>query len=160
MATGLEILSFVGTFSTYFAIVFFVIGNIGNIINLLVLTTSKPFRSNQCAFYLIVESIVSICLLSTIFTSYIVQPINGLNHENIATVWCKLANSLSQIFRLISTTMVCFAALDQFFSTNPKVSIRQMSTVQLSLRLIFVSICLWTTHTMSLIVKHTVFFIK
>jgi hypothetical protein len=54
---------------------------------------------------------------------------------------------LPQTLRLISTSMVCFAALDQFLFTNPYPSIRQMSTLQLAHRLTFIAICLWTLHS-------------
>jgi len=147
MSNASEILSFSAKFSLYFTISIFVIGSIGNLVNLCVFSTLKLFRYNQCAFYLIMESIVNICQLSILFIIYLFPIIYGFHPENVFTAWCKIKNMLPQTLRLLSTNMVCFAALDQFLSTNPKLSIRQMSTLRLARRLTFVAICLWTIHS-------------
>ncbi|CAF4494191.1 unnamed protein product, partial [Rotaria socialis] len=146
MSTADEILVLAEKFSLYFTIVIFVTGTIGNLLNFGVLTTSKRFRSNQCAFYLIIESIVDTCQLSIIFIIYILPFIYGFSPGNIFIVWCKLKNILPQVFRLLSTSMVCFAAFDQFLCTNPQCSMRRISSIQLARRLTLTAICIWTIH--------------
>jgi hypothetical protein len=146
MSTADEILLFSENFSLYFTITIFIIGIIGSILNLLVLTTLKLFRSNQCIFYLIVESIVNIGQLSILFIIYFLTLINGSDPENVSLIWCKMKNILPQLFRLLSTSMVCFAAFDQFLSTNPRFSLRQLSTLRLARRLTIISICIWALH--------------
>jgi len=147
MLNASEILSASEEFSFYYTTIILVIGSIGNLLNFCVFTTSKSFRSNQCAFYLIVESIVDTCQLFILFITDLLPMIYGFDPENVFLAWCKLKNILLQILRLISTSMVCFAAIDQFLSTNPQTSIRQMSKSQLSHRLTFVAICLWILHS-------------
>lgn len=147
MSTAQDILSFTENFSLYLTISIFVIGSIGSLINICVFLTLKIFRYNQCAFYLIVESIVNTCQLSIISAIYLLPITNGFDPGNVSPAWCKLKNYIPQILRLLSTSMVCFAAVDQFLSTNPQLFIRQMSTIRLARRLTFIAICIWIVHS-------------
>lgn len=146
MSTAAEILLLADKFSLYFTIVIFVTGTVGNLLNLGVLSTLKIFRSNQCVFYLIIESIVDTCQLSILFIISILPIIYGFSPDNILIVWCKLKNILPQVFRLLSTSMVCFAAFDQFLFTNPHYSMRQISSIQLARCLTLTAICIWIIH--------------
>jgi hypothetical protein len=147
MSTAQDILTFSGEYSFYFTLTIFVIGSIGNFINICVLLTLKLFRSNQCAFYLIVESFVNTCLLIIIIPVNVLPVTDAFDPGNVFLAWCKLKNVLPQMLRLVSTSIVCFAAVDQFLSTNPQPLIRQMSTLQLAHRLPFITICIWTIHS-------------
>lgn len=147
MSTNPEILYFSEKFSFYFTICNFVIGIIGNISNLLILITLKPFRSNQCAFYIIIESIVDVFQLSMLFAISTLPITTGFTPESYSIIWCKLRNVLPQFFRLLSTCMVCFAAFDQFLSTNPTYLIRKLSSLQLARRLTILSVCAWIIHS-------------
>jgi hypothetical protein len=147
MSNALQILSVTEDFSFYFTMAIFVLGIIGNLVNLCVLTSLKIFRSNQCAFYLIVESITNTSQLTILFIINLLPITLGFEPGNVYIAWCKLKNMLPQTLRLISTSMVCLAALDQYFSTNPHPSIRRKSTLQLAHRLTFVAVCIWTLHS-------------
>lgn len=147
MASAAEILSFSENFTLNFTFTLFVLGGIGNLINICVLTSLKLFRSNQCAFYLIMESIINNCQLSIVFTINLLPIVLGFEPAKVFVVWCKVKAILPQLFRLISTSLVCFAAFDQFLSTNPQPAIRQMSSLRLARRLLLVAICLWIVHS-------------
>lgn len=64
-----------------------------------------------------------------------------------STIWCKLKSMLFQIFSPISLSIICFAAIDQFLSTNYIVYIKQFSTLKLSQRCIFIAVCFWIIHS-------------
>ncbi|CAF2763961.1 unnamed protein product [Rotaria sp. Silwood2] len=98
-----------------------IIGLMGNIINIFVFTQLKLFRRNQSAFYLTCASIVDSCQL--ILDIDLVSDLT-----RISLIWCKLRAYFSQFTRIISTTIICFAAIDQYLSTNYHVQLRQMST--------------------------------
>ena len=147
MLNPMEMISLSENLLFYSTVCIFAIGCIGNVIHLCVLITLKQFRSNQCAFYLIVESIVDTCQLSVLFLINLLPMILNFEPANRSLVWCKLKNMLPQTLRLISTSFVCFAAFDQFLSTNPQPFVRQMSTLRLAYRLTFVAVCLWTAHS-------------
>ena len=154
MATATQILTAVEEFSLYLTFVLFVVGNVGSMINLLVLSTLKLFRGNQCVFYLIVECVVNIGQLTILCTIYILPLIYKFEPGNVSTVWCKLKNVLPQLLRLLSTSMVCLAAFDQFLSTSHRLFLRQCSSLRLARRLCVAALCLWVCHS----IPYTVFY--
>ncbi|CAF0719038.1 unnamed protein product [Adineta ricciae] len=147
MGIAEDILFFTENFSLYFVSVIFVIGGIGNLINICVLTFLKLFQSNQCAFYLVFESVVNTCQLTILFIMYLLPIVNGFDPGNISIGWCKVKAMVPHVFRLLSTSMVCFAALDQFLSTNPLLIIRRMSSLRLAHRLTIIAIIIWSLHS-------------
>ena len=132
------------TISVSFIILF--AGICGHIIDILVFTSSKPFRKNQSAFYLTIESIVNCIHLLFSFTSRIA--INGFNDDLTQTsiIWCKLRQVFATSCTLLSLTIVCFAAIDQYLSTSYNPYVRQMSTLKLAHRLVLIAAIVWTLH--------------
>jgi hypothetical protein len=135
-------------FFSYFTYINFGLGLFGNLLNILVFTNLKTFRHNRCAFYLIVESIVDIAQLTQIFVNEIWElPLNGMDPTSESPVWCKLRTMLAQWFRLMLASTVCFAAIDQFLSTNYSVYLRQLSSLKLAQRQICIATVLCLLHT-------------
>lgn len=133
----------------YTLIVSFIIlfsGVFGHAANIFVLTHLKTFRDNPSAFYLIAESVVNLFQMLIPFTSRIA--INGFAHDLTQTslLWCKLRQVLSQTSTLVSLSIVCFAAIDQYLSTNLRPHLRQISTVSLAKGLIISAIIIWIVH--------------
>jgi hypothetical protein len=100
-------------------------GVIGNLINILVLTNLKIFHSNRCAFYLIVESVVDGYLL-------FVGLVDVASPFAFSVVWCKLKLMLIQWCRMMLSSIVCSAAIDQYLSTNPLLYLRQYSSLKIA----------------------------
>jgi len=135
-------------FSSYSTYISFGLGLIGNILNILVFTNLNIFHHNRCAFYLIMESFFDIGQLSQNFANQVWQStINGVQPVNVSLVWCKLRTILPQWFRLILSSIVCFAAIDQFLSTNPILYIRQLSSLKMARYQICFAACLCLLHT-------------
>ncbi len=135
-------------FFSYNAYINFGLGLIGNLLNILVFTNLKIFCHNRCAFYLIVESIVDIAQLSQMFANEIWKLLlNGMNPTSESPVWCKPKTMLVQWFRLMLASTVCFAAIDQFLSTNYSVYLRQLSSLKLARRQICIATVLCLIHT-------------
>ena len=121
-------------------------GFIGHLIDILVFTSLKLFRKSQSAFYLTSESIVNSIHLLFSFTSRIAM--NGFHNDLTQTslLWCKLRYVLVTSLTLLSLSIVCFAAIDQYLSTSYNPYIKQMSTLHLAHRLTLIAIILWTCH--------------
>ena len=147
MPSPTDILNFSEEYSWYFTLTIFILGLIGNTIILCVFTRLKLFRGNQSVFYLIIESIVDICQLTVLLLIYLLTMLLGFDPTTTSIIWCKFKNILPQFFRLISTSMVCLAAFDQYLSTNPRLFLRQMSSLSLAYRLIIGSVFLWMFHS-------------
>jgi hypothetical protein len=132
-------------FSTYISSINFGLGIIGNLLNILVLTNLKIFRLNRCAFYLIVESVVDIGQVCQFFTAQISQlSMNGVDPGNISPIWCRLRTPIGQWSRMMLSSIVCFAAVDQYLTTNPAPYLRQWSSLKLAHYQVYIvgSLCL------------------
>jgi hypothetical protein len=66
---------------------------------------------------------------------------------NVLIVWCKLRNMLPHWCRLMLATIVCFVALDQYFSTNHQIYLRRLSSLKVARYQIFFAVCLCLLHT-------------
>ncbi|CAF1388497.1 unnamed protein product, partial [Adineta steineri] len=142
-----QILDVARKYSLYSGTVICSLGIVGNIINVLVFTQLKPFRNNRYAFYLTVESISNICYLLFSLTIYILISIYGNDGTGSSLIWCKLRYTTAQTFVLITFTMICCTAADEYFSTNYLYNLRYICTLKLSRYLTFVFICIWITHS-------------
>ncbi|CAF0953713.1 unnamed protein product [Adineta steineri] len=120
----------------------------GNILNLLIFTKLKIFRDNRCIFYLTIESISN--LINQLFTLIIniLPKIYGYDITSYSLTWCRIKNMIYQIANLITLSMVCFAAVDQFFSTNYRLHLRQLCTFKLAQCFVFASIFIWFMHSL------------
>lgn len=151
-----QLLSIIQNCTLYVYNIIFAAGLIGNILNILVCTKLKIFRGNRCAFYLIVESIVDIILLCEFVIPQNLQLLYGTDPSNISLIWCKLRHPLVQTCRLLIGSIVCFEALDQFLSTNPRFYLQQITTLKLAQYLVFVSTILWFLQTIPYIIFNNI----
>ncbi|CAF3633323.1 unnamed protein product [Adineta steineri] len=61
-------------------------------------------------------------------------------------IWCKLRYILGQTCAVTTLYMICFTAVDQFFSTNHRLNLRQMCTLKLGRYFAFIFICFAIIH--------------
>jgi hypothetical protein len=146
-ATPLRILQFTAQYWTYAGSITFATGIIGNIINILVFTNFKFFRNNRCIFYLIIESISDFLYQFFSISLTIPTSIYGDDSTEKSLIWCRLKYLLAQSFGLITFSMICFEAADQYFSTNYRFSLRQTCTLKLARYFAFTTVCLWLSHS-------------
>jgi hypothetical protein len=144
--TVVEILKYATQYTLYSGYVLFAFGITGNALNVLVFTQLKLFRDNRCAFYLTVESISSLFYQLMNFTLTIFTSIYGDDGTGRFLFWCKLRFILAQIASLNTYSMICCAAVDQFFSTNHRYNLRQMFTMKAARYFTFTLICIWVIH--------------
>ncbi|CAF1423640.1 unnamed protein product [Adineta steineri] len=142
-----SILQFSTQYSLYSNCITCVAGLIGNTLNILVFTKLKLFRNNQCILYLTVESIFNFINDLTVIIVNIVSSIYGDSAINQSSIWCRLRYIIFPLTILVPTSMICFAACDQFFSTNYRLNLRQSCTFKLGRYLVFLSIFMSLCHT-------------
>ncbi|CAF1083543.1 unnamed protein product [Adineta ricciae] len=136
-----NILVFIKNYNLYSSIVMLTIGIIGNVLNIVMFTSSKPFRGNLFSFYFTIESIVNTNIIVLNLLSQLV-PIT-----DTYSIWCRLRTMLGQIFLPFSLVLICFAAIDQFFSTSPIPYLRRRSSQKTSQIYAGVACCLWILHS-------------
>jgi hypothetical protein len=143
-----NLLNIAEQYSFYTTLIILILGFIGNIINIIVFINLKIFRKNQCSFYLIIESLVNIIQLIFLFLTRILIIINnGIDPANQSLLWCKLRTVIGQPITLLSFSIVCFAAYDQFLSTSHQFNLRQMSTYELAQYLTLTALCFYMIHS-------------
>ncbi|CAF3800611.1 unnamed protein product, partial [Adineta steineri] len=128
-----QTLDFVTQYSFYSGCVTFILGIIGNAINILVFSQLKLFRGNRCAFYLILESISNFLFHFVFMTLTIFTSIYGDDGTAHFPIWCKLRYMLGPTFAVITYYMICFTTIDQYFSTHCRYNFRQICTINIIL---------------------------
>ncbi|CAF0934616.1 unnamed protein product [Adineta steineri] len=145
-----EVLKFTAQYSLYTGSIMFSFGVIGNVLNLLVFTQLKLFRTNRCAFYITIESIFNFIYQFVYISLTVLTSIYGDDATGRFLIWCKLRYILPQMCALTTFYMICFTAVDQFFSTNHRLNLRQMCTLKLGRYASFMFICFAIIHSIAL----------
>ncbi|CAF0909628.1 unnamed protein product [Adineta steineri] len=144
------ILNFATQFSFYSGFITFGFGVIGNTFNLLVFIQLKLFRTNGCAFYITIESISNLIYFCFNITITILPLIYGNAAIGSSNALCKVKYIVGQTCALIPFSMICFSAVDQFFSTNHRFHLRQMCTLKFGRYFAFIFICFAIIHSIAL----------
>jgi len=131
----------------YVSFVILIIGVISNTLNIAVFTQLTIFRRNQSTFYFIIGSIADCIQILITFIVRIPTYTYNVDPTNTSVVLCKLRAAISQTSAMISAGAICCAAIDQFLSTHYHARLRQMSTVKLAHRLIFLIVCMACLHS-------------
>ncbi|CAF0909423.1 unnamed protein product [Adineta steineri] len=144
------ILKFATQYSLYTGYAMLSFGVIGNVLNLLVFIQLKLFRTNRCAFYITIESISNLIYQFLSITLTVLTSIYGDDATGRSSIWCKFRYIVAQICAFTTFYMICFSAVDQFFSTNHHFNLRQMCTLRLGRYFAFIFICFAIVHSIAL----------
>jgi len=152
ITTAQRILYISQQYTIYVSFVILISGVIGNICKIIVFSQLKILRKTPSAFYIISEDIVNLIILFIPFVFRI--GINAFNYDPSQTsiVWCKLRQAIGLTCTLITLTIVCFASIDQYLSTNHQPYIRRLSSIRLAKILTISSIIFWLFHSIPLLV--------
>lgn len=137
MAASVDTLSYANNFLNvdvgYFIVIF---GIIGNLINLLVFTQLKLFRTNQSVFYLITLSILEFAVLIFGTSTRVISASFGYDPTRLSLFWCKFRSYVVQFLTAMIPTVICLSSLDQYSSTSHHNYLRTISTFKLAQRLV------------------------
>ncbi|CAF0896058.1 unnamed protein product [Adineta ricciae] len=142
-----DIVAFSIQYSLYAGYFSIVGGVIGNALNILTLTQLKLFRNNRSAFYLVVESTANFFSLFLSIAVNILISLRGDDATGTNLIWCRFRYTTSQTISLITSYTLCFAACDQFLSTNFQLNLRNICTIRLARYLTSIFACIWLTHS-------------
>lgn len=133
-------------FILYTSYVCLISGFIGNALNIIIFACLKIFRGNQCAFYIVVESIADCGVLLNIFVLRIFYHGFGIDLLSQSLILCKISRALLQACVLISLTTICFGAVDQYLTTKHHTSTVQIARLKLAQRLTLINVVTWFLH--------------
>jgi hypothetical protein len=128
------------------------LGVVGNAAVILVFSKLRTFQGNQCAFYLIIESMSNIGLLIAVYPSRIVTAWFGVDLVLGSLVWCKIRIMLLQACGLCSVYTIALLAIDQYLATNVHYRLRQRSTLKLAHRATLANVCFVVLHSVSFLI--------
>ena len=141
------ILLIANQYSVYVGCISIGAGIIGNIINILIFTRLKFFRTNQGVFYLTIESIFDIIYQLYYLSLTIFKYLYGSDLTDSSLIKCRTKHLFGQSTALIAFCMICLAAADQFLSSSYRFHWRQICTIKLSRHLAFLTVILCVTHS-------------
>ena len=112
----------------YFAIVIFIFGTIGNILNCFILS-QRTLRSNPCALFFLVSSIAHLIF---IYSGLTTRMLSGWADDLTNTIgWlCKLRGFVLYTSRTVALWLIALATVDRWLSSHSNAHYRQMSTVK------------------------------
>lgn len=124
----------------------------GNFSNIMIFHRYKHFQRNQCAFYLMVESMANFISLIIVVPFRITANVFVYDPTQMSLVWCKLRAALVGAFSIFSFFTISYAAIDQYLSTNCNIRLRQLSTLKLSHYLVYTSVIILSLYTIPFII--------
>jgi len=125
----------------------FVVGVIGNLLNIITFYTLGNWKYNPSSFYILVKSFADILcllvgvLLETVGNGYL------LNLTSKNRIWCKLRFPLTCVPFLISLTCICLQSIDVYFCSSQSVAVRRKSNIRVARCLIVGFLFLWIAQT-------------
>lgn len=130
----------------------FVIGLIGNSLNVVIFTSLKTFRETSCAFYMTVASLANILhLLCGLFSRIFITGYN-LDLTANSIIWCKLRQYVAVIAPLMAVSSMVFATMDQFCSLT--IRWRHFSRRVVAWRLTLITLIFWCSCNIPVILYH------
>jgi hypothetical protein len=130
----------------YLATPIFIIGIVGNILNIIIFLSLNTFRENSCAFYLTMMSIANIGQLLTGVLSRIMGTGFNIDLLSRSVFYCKFSWFCIQQFILTSFTCMCLATIDQYLATCSNPRWQQWSNIKMAHRLTGGIIFIWLFH--------------
>ncbi|UJR34730.1 hypothetical protein I4U23_027507 [Adineta vaga] len=129
---------FTPTFAISVFFFIFIVGTIGNLLNLMTLL-SKDFRTKSCTFYMICGSLLDLVHNMFTITVRLSTEYFGNSATSITRDVCKLRGYLPICLSTMVATCVSLATFDRFMSTSLSVHWRNLSSIWFAKRLFFIS---------------------
>jgi hypothetical protein len=148
----------------YGGIIMYVLGSIGNILNICVFTlwsrskkssnkSCHSSRTNNSSLYLLTSSLSNlIVVLYPLFTRILLDGYKYEITENSVFILCKFRYYILHTFDLISLTCICLAIFDRYLISSREVRLRKLSLTKKRTKLILLLIsCLFGIHSIPII---------
>ncbi|UJR14647.1 hypothetical protein I4U23_001640 [Adineta vaga] len=122
--------------------VLIILGNIGNVLTILIFIRTLKKQANSCTLYLLAASITNWILINT----SLISTVYGVDHvdpQHQSIVVCKLRWYGGQILLMLSRSFTIAACFDRWALTSPKTNIRSYARPIVSRNVIICLILIW-----------------
>ena len=130
----------------YGGIFLFVIGVIGNLLNIIIFSTTREYRQTVSSFLFLVNSIDSLIHILFSLTLRILSVGFGIDLARKSLIICRMRSYFITTLTLISLSCSSLAAIDQFLFTSRSQKLRELSHMKQAYRVVFIMILLWIAH--------------
>ncbi|CAF1124285.1 unnamed protein product [Rotaria sp. Silwood1] len=130
----------------YLGLFFLILGPIGTIMQIFILTTVSYYRTTPCTFYFFIASIRECGLFIAAVGPLVFATILDIDITRISVVWCKLRFFLALSSGAVSSACTCLATIDQFLVTSQHDRFRQLSNIKNAHRVSLFTIIIWWLH--------------
>jgi len=120
----------------YFGIPCFITGIIGGFFNIMIFFSLHTFRENSCAFYLTMMSVFNIVQMITGLLPRIMTTGFNIDWTQNSLFYCKFKYFSLQSTAIMSSTCLCLATIDQYFSTCIRRRWQKWCHIKIAYRLI------------------------
>ena len=130
---------------------FYILGNIGNFFNLLVLS-KKSWRKNVCVFYFIVCHIFDLCYINSSMLEDILYSRDIILYDS-SVVLCKVYFYVAYLFTTLTPSILICASIDRLLISSQNVDTRLYSSRRLAYFSVGLSTSIWFVLFFHLLIK-------
>lgn len=136
----------------YIDVFFIIIGNIGNLISVLVFS-KKSWKKNVYVFYFNIYILSSFCYINcTMLGSIFISGYN-IQLQNSNVFLCKIFFYISYLFSTVSPSILILASIDRLLISSQNVNRRLYSSKRLAYFSISLSTSIWILYNLHILIK-------
>lgn len=120
----------------------FVLGNIGNVLNILVFS-QKSMRTSVCSIYFLIVSIANLLSINIGYLTRILPTLGVPDPSRNVEWYCKGRAYISGFSLTLARHFLCVITIDRFLVTSTQVAVRQLSSMKLVKWLVPTSCISW-----------------
>ncbi|CAF2857827.1 unnamed protein product [Rotaria sp. Silwood2] len=120
-----------------------VLGNVGNIFTIFILSRSVKQKVNSCSLYLLSASISNWIVINTALISNIIG-VDHIDPQHTSNIICKIRWSGTHALLMLSRSFMIAACIDRWALCSRNATIRSFSRPHQAIRLIIILIIVWT----------------
>lgn len=113
----------------------FTFGNIGSILNILILT-QRVYLQSSCSCYILASSVMNLLTVNIVILFHMLSFGFNIDLTTTSLFFCKFRQYLSHVTTVLSRIYIVLACIDRWAMTSPTVARRAFSTVKIAKRLI------------------------
>lgn len=127
--------------SRYGYLIIFILGNIGAVLNILILS-QRNYRQNSCSSYILAASLPNLLIINIPILTRILSTF-GFHLTSESTFYCKFEWYILHTMTLVSRTYILLASIDRWTMTSTSVRRRAFAHIKVSMVLIPTTGILW-----------------
>jgi hypothetical protein len=121
--------------------IIFILGNIGSLLNILVLNR-RNYRRNSCSSYILASAIPDLLIINVVILTRILSAF-GFDPTITSTLFCKLQWYILHAMTLLSRTYILLACIDRWTMTSTIIHRRAFAKIKVSMFVIPLAGILW-----------------